>query len=99
MNSLIKNSVLLKQFSEMQEAWTDNYMKFRGKMHQQNEKCNIETKLSTDQLETRPEKYRDYFCCCLGTKSCPTLCNPMDCSIPGSSVFHYLLEFAQIYVH
>ena len=29
MNSLIKNSVLLKQFSETQEAWTDNYMKFR----------------------------------------------------------------------
>ena len=26
------------------------------------------------------------FCCCLVTKSCPTLCNPMDCSPPGSSV-------------
>ena len=23
---------------------------------------------------------------CLGTKSCPTLCDPMDCSPPGSSV-------------
>ena len=23
---------------------------------------------------------------CLATQSCPTLCNPMDCSLPGSSV-------------
>ena len=32
-------------------------------------------------------------------KTCVTLCNPMDCSIPGSSVLHYLPEFAQIHVH
>ena len=25
-------------------------------------------------------------CVCLVTQSCPTLCNPMDCSPPGSSV-------------
>ena len=25
-------------------------------------------------------------CCCLATKSCSTLCNPMDCSPPGSSL-------------
>ena len=25
-------------------------------------------------------------CSCLVAKSCPTLCNPMDCSPPGSSV-------------
>ena len=30
--------------------------------------------------------------CCLVTKSCPTLCDPMDCSIPGFPVLHYLLE-------
>ena len=35
----------------------------------------------------------------LFSHSCPTLCNPMDCSKPGSSVLHYLLEFAQIHVH
>ena len=28
-----------------------------------------------------------------------TLCDPTDWSTPGSSVLHYLLEFAQIYVH
>ena len=28
-----------------------------------------------------------------------TLCNPMDYSMPGFSVLHYLLEFAQSHVH
>ena len=37
--------------------------------------------------------------CCSVAKLCPILCNSMDCSIPGSSVLHYLLEFAQIHVH
>ena len=32
-------------------------------------------------------------------KSCPTLCDPMDCSTPGFPVLHYLLEFAQTHVH
>ena len=36
-------------------------------------------------------------CCCWVALSCPTLCNPMDCSTSGSSVFHYLLESAQIH--
>ena len=33
------------------------------------------------------------------TQVCPALCSPMDCSIPGSPVLHYLPEFAQIHVH
>ena len=37
--------------------------------------------------------------CCSVAQSCPTLCDPMDCSTPGSPVLHYLLEFAQIHVH
>ena len=32
------------------------------------------------------------------SNSCTTLCNPMDCSMPGSSIFHSLPEFAQIHV-
>ena len=30
------------------------------------------------------------------TQSCPTLCDPMDCSMPGFPVLHHLLEFAWI---
>ena len=33
------------------------------------------------------------------TQSCPTLCNPMDCSLPGLPVDHQLPEFTQIHVH
>ena len=32
------------------------------------------------------------------TQSCPTLCNPMDCSTPGFPSHHQLLEFAQTHV-
>ena len=39
------------------------------------------------------------FCCCLVTESHPTLCNPMDCSMPGFPVLHYLPDFAQTHVH
>ena len=38
-------------------------------------------------------------CCCSVAQSCPTLCDPVDCSTPGSSVLHYLLELAQTHVH
>ena len=33
------------------------------------------------------------------TQFCPTLCNPMDCSMPGFPVHHQLPELAQIHVH
>ena len=32
-------------------------------------------------------------------QSCPTLCNPMNRSMPGLSVYHQLLEFTQTHVH
>ena len=37
--------------------------------------------------------------CCSFAQSCPTLCDPMDCSTPGFPVFHHLLEFTQTLVH
>ena len=37
------------------------------------------------------------MCCCSVAKLFPTLCDPMDCSMPGFSVFHYLPEFAQVH--
>ena len=35
----------------------------------------------------------------LVTQSCPTLCDPMDCSTPGLPVHHPLPEFVQTHVH
>ena len=38
-------------------------------------------------------------CCCSVTKSCPILCDPMDCSTPGLRVLHHLLGFVQVHIH
>ena len=50
--------------------------------------------------ETRQPTHGFILCvCCSVAKSCLTLCYPMDCSMPGSPVLHYLSEFAQTHVH
>ena len=36
---------------------------------------------------------------CSVTQSCPTLCNPMNGSMPGFPVYHQLPELAQTHVH
>ena len=33
------------------------------------------------------------------TQSCPTLCDPVNCNIPGLPVHHQLPEFTQTHVH
>ena len=33
------------------------------------------------------------------TQSCPTLWDPMNCSLPGLPVHHQLLEFIQTHIH
>ena len=43
--------------------------------------------------------YKVHCCCCSVAQSCPTLCNPMDCSMPGFPVLHHLPELAQTRVH
>ena len=40
------------------------------------------------------EKKKALFYCCLGTIL--TLCNPMDCSMPGFPVLHYLSELLRL---
>ena len=42
----------------------------------------------------------EVVCYCLVTKSSRgTLCDPMDCRMPGFPVLHYLPEFAQTHIH
>ena len=36
---------------------------------------------------------------CSVARSCPTLCNPVDCSTPGLPVHHHLPEFTQTHLH
>ena len=40
-----------------------------------------------------------YCCCCLFAKLYPTLCDPMDCSMPGPPVLHPLPELTYTHVH
>ena len=37
-------------------------------------------------------------CWCSGTKLCPTLCDPKDCSTPGFPVLHHLPELVQTHI-
>ena len=37
--------------------------------------------------------------CCSVAQSSPTLCNSMDCNMPGFLVLHYLPELAQTHIH
>ena len=46
--------------------------------------------------ENFPEN-KEYFSSV--AQSCPTLCDPMDCSTPGLPVHHQFLEFTQTHVH
>ena len=39
------------------------------------------------------------LCCYSVANSCLTLCHPINCSIPGFPVLHYLLELAQTHAH
>ena len=36
------------------------------------------------------------ICCCSVAQSCPTLCNPMDCSTSGFPVLHRLLDYSKL---
>ena len=43
--------------------------------------------------------FLQYAAAAKSLQSCPTLCNPMSCSMPGLPVHHQLLEFTQTLVH
>ena len=49
--------------------------------------------------ETATYCFKFPFCCCSVSKSCPTLCTPVDCNMPCSPVLHYLPKFSQILPH
>ena len=38
-------------------------------------------------------------CCCSVAQLCLTLCDPVECSMPGLPVPHHLLEFAHVHIH
>ena len=44
-------------------------------------------------------KQNNFKCITSVAQSCPTLCDPMDCSTPGFPVHHQLPELTQTHVH
>ena len=52
-----------------------------------------------DQLLKNPQTTKAHWiwncCCCSVTQSCPTACDPMDCSTPSFPVLRHLPELAQ----
>ena len=61
----------------------------------------VKNKDSAAKLSTKVRNLAPTLCCCCCSvaQSCPTLCNPMDCSTPGCPVHHHLLELAHTHVH
>ena len=45
-------------------------------------------------LSIRPDATNTPSCCCLIAKSCPTLCDPMDYSMPSFPVLHFLRVYS-----
>ena len=50
-------------------------------------------------MTVTPNFFPGSICCCSVTQPCLTLCNPMDCSIPGFPVLHHLLDLVQTHVY
>ena len=67
-------------------------------------KCSSKSQLnycsSSGALAESKLTHLTHFCCCCSViQLCLTLCDPMDCSMPGFPVLRQLQEFAQIHVH
>ena len=72
---------------------------FHLSLAQCQEKCGRkETEEQSEQSRVLVKEL-SWFSCRSVAKSCPTLCDPMDCSLPGFPSPHHLPEFAQVHVH
>ena len=60
--------------------------------------CQQGLQASEDLTGLVPPRELPYICCCSVAQLCPTLCDAMDCSMPGFPVLHQLLELAQTHV-
>ena len=72
----------------------------KEKAFSQKRRRNVPPKLKVYKIFTPEHEFwftSCYCCCCSAAKSCPILCDLMDCSTLGSSVLHYILEYVQIY--
>ena len=72
---------------------------FKVDNHQGPTYCIAQGTLLNPVSQSKWDKNLEKNCCCSVPESCLTLCNPVDCSMQGFPVLHYLLEVDQTHVH
>ena len=109
MNSMKRQNerILKEEFSRSVGAqyatgdqWRNNSRKNEGMEPKQKQYPSVDVTGDRSKVRCCKEKY------CITsdqirsvTQSCPTLCDPMNCSTPGLPVHHQLPEFTQTHVH
>ena len=106
-NTLVIGNTLFHKHKSQLYTWTSPNGQYRNKIGYI--LCSQRWKSCIQSAKTRPgadcgsdnqlliAKYRLQFSSV--TQSCPTLCDPMDCSTQGLTIHHQLPEFTQIHVH
>ena len=61
-------------------------------------KISVKRKPKKNSLLPKILELKSTICCCSVAKSCLTLCNSMDCSMPGFPIHHQLPELAQTHL-
>ena len=85
----VTHQVPLSMEFSWQEFWSGLSFPSPGDLPDQGIKPRSPALQAGSLLPEPPEK-SEYPECCLAAQSCPTLCDPMDCSTPGLPVPHHL---------
>ena len=87
----------LKEFDFLPSTWHKNCCYSQHQVQQLEEKCSLRSITLSPSLEGSTCLKCIQFSSV--TRSCPTLCDPMNRSMPGLPVHHQLTEFTQTHIH
>ena len=86
-----RNGIDLTEAVDIKKGWQEYTEElYKKDLHDPDNHDGVFTHLEPDILECEVSSV---------TQSCPTLCNPMNCSMPGFPVHHQLPEFTQTHIH
>jgi len=87
-NSVKKKKKVLKKQPKTLFSWAPKSMQVVTATMKVKDACSLEEKLRSTSVQFSSV-----------TQSCPTLCDPMNCSTPGLPVHQQLPEFTQTHIH